>query len=534
MKPRLLALVLAASLLAGCATLQKPPRQAELPVPVPAATPAVSPAETARAELTSLIEQTQDAAARGSEADYSECELATLQALNRWSTTLDSDPAMPLLAGEVMDELDRLNEQMQPIPDELEPPPEPAPVTPEQIAQAQEKAREKQFDLPVIVNAEVTSLVDFYTGPYRDRLVAALERASHLLPGIREELRRAHMPLDLAYLPLVESAFNTRARSRARAQGLWQFIAGTGKLYGLRSDGVVEERNDPYLATKAAISHLADLKAMFGSWELALAAYNSGPGRVERAIRRSGGQTDFWAIRRYLPRETRNYVPALWAALLVAKNPTDYGLPVFPEQQACVGRIEVYGPLDIDVLAEAASLDADHLAEINPALVRRVTPMKGSYLLAVPCGAEEKTKTALASIPPDKRIRRLFHTIVRGDTLGAIARRYGVSVATIESANQIRNHRALRIGQTLVIPRYPTAPATTTAASRSSRKASSTKVAKVRTQPSKQAERQRYVVRRGDTLAAIARRFGTSVEKLQRRNRLGGTTIRPGDVLLMP
>jgi membrane-bound lytic murein transglycosylase D len=285
----------------------------------------------------------------------------------------------------------------------------------------------------------------------------------------------------------------------------------------------VDERNDPYLATGAAVQHLSDLYREFGSWELALAAYNSGAGRVERAMRRANGNNDFWTIRRFLRRETRNYVPALWAVVVATKNPEAYGLPRFPDDPTCLARVKVVGALDLDVLAERGNLDGDQLAELNPALTRKLTPAVGSYQLAVPCGRETQVAEAIAAIPPADRVRRFLHVVRSGDTLGAIARRYGSTVDTIMPANDIRNVRALRIGQTLVVPRGTGAVSTRVGGGR---RPAGEKVAAAES-------RERYVVRRGDTLFAIARRFGTSTEELQRRNRLPDTTIRPGDVLYL-
>lgn len=530
MRRLLVPAVLFAALTAGCTSVT-PTRSgaraaADLPAPVPA-----TPQETsqqARDLVDPLLEAAADAVEIGAGDEFEDCEVAVFAALAEFSRHGADDPELAAYTADVFDELDSLSAQLQPGPGELEPPPEPEPVPAERIAEAQARAQRETFDLPVVVNAEVTSLIDFYTGPYRDRFVEAMQRASKLLPFIRDELKKAGLPADLAYLPYVESAFKTRARSRAKAQGLWQFMAGTARLYDLRSDTVVDERNDPYLATRAAIAHLADLHRMFGDWELALAAYNSGAGRVQRALKRGKGATDFWSLRRHLPRETRNYVPGLWALLVVAKNPTAYGLPAVQESTECRATVPVDGALDLEVLAEKAEVDRERLTELNPALLRGITPVKGSYDLAVPCGTEQRVTTALAAIPPDQRVRKIFHTVKRGDTLGAIARRYGTSVDTIAAANNIRNPRALRIGQTLVIPRYPgrgrSAPVRTASAAPAQSRGGGQPLATP----------DRYVVRRGDTLYDIARRYGVSLDELKRRNNLSGSLIKPGDVLVMP
>jgi len=529
-----LTVVVLAVLLAGCASAPPPAAPASA-VAAPAAPHANGTnggngddrlLDRAREEIDGLLGAAQDNLDQASLPEAEACEVAALAALGRWGEQLGDNPEFTFYAGAVLDELDVLEAQRQPVTPGLEPPPEPQPVGAERVAEAVAAAQAERFDLPVVVNPEVASLIDYYTGPRREWLTAALGRAGRWLPMIRAELGKAGLPLDLAWLPLVESAFHTQARSRARAQGMWQFMAGTARLYDLHVDGVVDERNDPYLATPAAVAHLGDLHAAFGDWELALAAYNSGAGRVQRALKRGKGATDFWSLRRHLPRETRNYVPGLWALLVVAKNPTAYGLPAVQETTECRATVPVDGALDLEVLAEKAEVDRERLAELNPALLRGITPVKGSYDLAVPCGTEQRVTTALAAIPPDQRVRKIFHTVKRGDTLGAIARRYGTSVDTISAANNIRNPRALRIGQTLVIPRYPgsgrSAPVRTAS------------TAPVRGSSDPVARPDRYVVRSGDTLYDIARRYGVSLDELKRRNGLSGSLIKPGDVLLMP
>ncbi len=475
-----------------------------------------------RTEVDAFLSAAQDAVVRGEVEEFHDCEAAIFRVLLQHPEIASEATECRAYLDDVLDELTRLAEQVEDGDVGEEPPPEPEPVPEERVAEVQEKARAAHFDLPVVINQEVTSLIDFYTGRYRERFIAALQRGGPYLPFIREELRKANMPEDLAYLPLVESAFNTRARSRAKAQGMWQFIAGTARLYGLRCDGLVDERNDPYLATRAAVRHLGDLYGTFGSWELALAAYNSGAGKVQRAVHRAKGNTDFWTVRRYLRRETRNYVPALWAVVAATKNPAAYGLPPIAEKPVCIARVPVEGALDLEVLAERGRLDGDELAELNPALTRRLTSAGGSYQLAVPCGREQQVAEVIASIPPNERVRRFLHVVRAGDTPGAIARRYGSTVDAILAANGIRNPRSLRIGQTLVVPRGPAERATPAAAR------PNPGVEKVAA-----AMPDRYIVRPGDTLYGIARRFGTSTEELQRRNGLQDTTIRPGDVLML-
>ncbi len=507
-------LPLLAAAVAGCRsatapTPVAPPATAPRPAAADSSTGAAAAADTVRDALDDLLARAARCAATGDRNGFEQAESAILLSLTdeteRTGCTDDSE----LIVAEVLDELEALAGALQPVDgiDEL-PPPEPEPVPDERVDATRNESAAARYDLPVVVNAEVTSLIDYYTGPHRDRFVATLARAGWYLPDIRRELAAAGLPEDLAFLPVVESAFNPSARSRARAQGLWQFMKGTARLYGLRCDALVDERNDPYLATSAAVAHLRDLYAHFGDWTLALAAYNSGRGRVDRAIRRAGGERDFWRIRRYLPRETRNYVPALWAVLVAVRNPEAFGLDPIEEHPACVARVEVDGALDLSVLADRGPVDGADLVELNPALTYGLTPARGSYRLAVPCGTEDAVVAAIAAIPPGQRVRRFVHEVRSGDTIGALARRYGSSSRAIMNANGIRDPRRLRIGRKLVIPRDPSGGRVVTAAANG-----------------------RYVVRRGDTLFSIARRYGLTVETLRRVNNLSGSLIRPGDVL---
>ncbi len=507
--------------------------QQTLPVANVSEKPAHQPRETAgeklRQSAEKALEGAREAAFAGDEDSFLACEAAIVKQVGDAISNAPADPDLPQVIAEVWQELDELTgivyaeEEGQETVGSAEVPEEVMPANPEQVAQAIRETQELTFDLPVKVTPEVASLIDFYTGPYRERLIAALQRAARWLPLIRSYLSQMQLPQDLAYLPLVESAFQTHARSRAKATGLWQFMAGTARLYHLRCDGLVDERLDPQRATQAALAHLADLYAAFGDWELALAAYNSGAGRVEKALKRSNGSTDFWSLRKFLPRETRNYVPAFWAALIVVKKPERFGLPSFPEQTWCREMVPVEGALDLEVLAEKAHWDLQTLRELNPALVRGITPPVGVYHVAVPCGQGEQAKTVIASIPPSQRVKRLFHTVRAGDTLAALARRYQVPLEAIIAANGIKNPRALRIGRELIIPKVGWSATLVEAAQQAN--------------PHSRAQSDRnplrYRVRPGDTLYSIAKRHGLTVEDIRHKNNLSGTVIRPGDVLYL-
>ncbi len=460
---------------------------------------------------------------------------------------------------------------------------EPPPVDVEEQQQVAEVEHEggilPESDLPLELNPTVRGFLDTLTSPgeYRSRIATGLERAGLYLPMIRARLSSAGMPEDLAYLPLIESAFSIKAYSRAHAHGMWQFIAPTARLYGLDVGSLVDERRDPIRSTEAAIAYLADLYGEFSDWELALAAYNSGAGNVRRAIRRAHS-TDFWALRRYLPRETRNYVPAFIASVIIAKQPERFGFPVPDEQDWLFEEVTVPDALDLQFLASKADLPLTVLRDLNPALRRDLTPANHETTLRLPPGTSDRVHAVLASVPRSDWAPRLLHTVHRGDSLYTIARRYGSSVSAIRQANNLRGS-LIRPGQTLLVPRFggaaysPAPSARTTvggayvvkrrdtlwdiarsfsltvdalcAANGLSRwdtihpgqrlvvpGAAATAVASK--ESATQAGDQQYRVRKGDTLYDIARKFGTSVHALRQANGLRSSRIYPGDVLHIP
>ena len=372
-------------------------------------------------------------------------------------------------------------------------------------------------DFPLILNQTVESFLEAMagSGEYHRRIDVGLGRAGTYLPMIRAELARAGLPEDLSYLPLIESAFSLKAYSRARAHGMWQFISSTGRYYGLEIGSLIDERRDPVRSTEAAVAYLSDLHAEFSDWYLALAAYNSGAGNVRRAIRRSGS-TDFWVLRRHLPRETRNYVPAFIASVIVAKNPIQYGFTEPHETPWDYDHIEVPDALDLEFLASKSGIPLDDLRELNPAIRRDLTPARGSTTLRLPSGTAADAQAVLDSNPRDKWAPRMIHTVREGDSLYVIARRYGSSVSAIRQANGLHSS-LIRPGQNLVVPRFGT----------------NTQVA--RQQPLQTGDDGSYVVQRNDTLWDIARGFRVSVDSLCAANGLGrNQVIRPGQRLKIP
>ena len=379
----------------------------------------------------------------------------------------------------------------------------------------------EKYEIPLEMNSDVERWIKYFQSTIPERFDIYLTRLGRYEDMIRRKLRLAGLPEDLIHLSLIESGMNPNAYSRSHAVGLWQFIRGTARLYDLEVSWWLDERRDPILATDAAIGFLSNLYDEFGSWYLAAAAYNGGPGRVRRGLA-STGSDDFWELAqgRALRSETRNYVPKLIAAAIIAKDPESYGFAgVQKEPPWEYETVAVPDATSFDVLAEAAGTDEEAIQRLNPQFPRRVTPPDRPVELRVPVGLGEQFAVNYADIPADERVTWLMHTITRGQTLGLLAARYGTSVQAIQAANNNLNPRRLQIGQRLVIPRSPTA-GTTVASNTTSRAAS-------------QALERPYeiVVQRGDTLWALARQHGVTTSQLMSWNGLQTSSIRPGQRL---
>lgn len=320
------------------------------------------------------------------------------------------------------------------------------------------------FEIPIQYHVRVGDFIELFTGRFRNDFEIWLSRRGRFEAMIVDELRTRDLPIELLHLPLVESGYSTSALSRASALGLWQFIAGTARIEGLEVSPWVDERRNPERATAAALQHLEKLHTLYGSWYLALAAYNAGPGRVNRALERRGIQTptdesSFWAIRDLLPRETRDYVPLFIAASVVSRYPALFGFegiePQLPDRYDVV---TIPDATDLIVIAEAAGTTEDEVRRLNPQYIRGVTPPDRSALVRLPEGLGAGFEVAYAAIPPDERIRVKEHVVRRGETLSGIAARYGTTVRIIQDANGIRRPDRLQIGQVLRIPMTRTRP----------------------------------------------------------------------------
>ena len=393
---------------------------------------------------------------------------------------------------------------------------------------SQEAVSEEANDLPIELNDAVLACIELYQGRLRDWFTAALARGGRYLPRIREIFAEEGIPQDLAYVALVESAFKPHAFSRAKAKGVWQFVSATGRRYGLEQDWWIDERSNPEKATRAAAQYLKDLHEMFGDWSLALAGYNAGEQKVLRGLARYG-VSDFWSLRqtRALKRETRNYVPMIHAAIVVAKAPEKYGFQVEPEPPLAYDSVSLDGPFDLRLISECAGASLDEVRLLNPELRRLATPARRSFEVKVPPGSGEKLSECLAAVPPEKRVRFRTHVVARGQTLSGIARRYGTRTADIAQANGISTHKRLAVGTELIIP--IDAKARPVAARPAAAGPGDTPA--VEKAAGGMNTRVRYRIKPGDTLGTIASQYGTTVRELQAWNGLRSTRIAAGATL---
>jgi membrane-bound lytic murein transglycosylase D len=375
------------------------------------------------------------------------------------------------------------------------------------------------YDIPIVMNDRVKSSIIYFQTVARDAFYKYLRRSRKYAPMMRRVLTRYGLPQDLVYLSLVESGYNPHAYSWARAMGLWQFMSSTGRLYGLHRSWWVDERKDPEKSTEAACKFLKDLYNEFGSWELAMAAYNGGPGRVRSTIKKQRTD-DFWKMR--LKRQTMDYVPLIMAATIIAKNPEKYGFyDVEYEDEVEYDEVTIDRCLELSVVADDLGCTVQELKDLNPELLRKYTPPNaGKYTLHVPKGTKTKFLAAYDDMPSPKETSWVRHRIRRGETVSTIAARYGVSQYAIIEANNLKRSARIIAGKELIVPvpldhEYGRSP-----------------------RPKNQNYTTRnsmYVVRAGDTMWDIARAFGTTVDALRGMNYIErGSRIYVGQKLKIP
>jgi peptidoglycan lytic transglycosylase D len=350
---------------------------------------------------------------------------------------------------------------------------------------------------PVVVNAPVEALIDHFVARDRERFGMWISRSGRYLPMIQRIFRERGLPEELAYTAMIESGFSPRAVSRVGAKGMWQFMEATGRRYGLVIDRWIDERLDPVKSTMAAAEYLGDLYGMFGHWFLAQAGYNAGEARVGRAIQRAR-TSDFWALTqtRHLPDETKLFVPQILAAAVITQAPTRYGFDVTLEAPLAYDEVTTRRALDFDTIASLAGVSIEEIRDLNPALLARITPPFGTYTLRLPPGAGSRFEAALQAAPPASLPTWLVHKIGRNQSLAEIARLYRVTAQRLSELNHLPGGR-LRGIRELVVPAVTPSVATAAPASGTPRE---------------------VVVRKGDTLSAIAARHRVSPQALARLN----------------
>jgi membrane-bound lytic murein transglycosylase D len=374
-------------------------------------------------------------------------------------------------------------------------------------AKAQAEIKNTRSDLPLMMTDQVAGYITYFSGHGRGVFERAFARSGRYHDMIVSTLKEEGLPQDLIYLAQAESGFHPLAVSRAGARGIWQFMASRGRGYGLHHSMWVDDRQDPEKSTRAAARHLKDLYNQFGDWYLAMAAYNSGPGTVQSAVKRTG-YADFWELyrRNVLPKETRNYVPIILAVTIMTKNPSQYGLDnVVMDRPADYDTVTINYPVDLRLVAECVNSTAPELQDLNPSLLRLTTPREGKFEMHLPAGTKDAYETAINSIPADMRLWWRYHTVHSGDTLATLARNYHTTAKSIVAANNLEGTE-LEADAKLVIPVAPGKHPLSDQATYARRIT-------------------RYKVHAGDTVETVAENFGVSPQMLRRWNGIRGNSL---------
>ena len=388
------------------------------------------------------------------------------------------------------------------------------PVDPNLKAKAEAEIKDTHSDLPLMMTDPVAGYISYFSTRGRGTLERALARSGRYDEMIRRILKEEGVPQDLIYLAQAESGFHPLALSRAGARGMWQFMASRASGYGLERDWWVDDRQDPEKSTRAAAHHLKDLYSEFGDWYLAMAAYNSGPGTVQNAVKRTG-YADYWQLykRNVLPKETRNYVPIILAVTIMAKNPGQYGLDkVVTEKPVPYDSVKIDYPVDLRLVAECVDTSASTMQDLNPSLLRLTTPKDREFELHLPVGTKDRYLTAITAIPPDMRVWWRYHKVAPGDTLSSVARAFHTTPRAIVQANNLDGDENLRAESELIIPVAPGKHPSDELASYSRRATT-------------------YKVRKGDTVETVADNFGVPPAMVRRWNHLKGDSVRGRRVL---
>lgn len=381
------------------------------------------------------------------------------------------------------------------------------PANPALTAKVEAELKTTQSDFPLVINQYVAGFISYFSNSQTGHahLLRSLERAGKYKAMISKDLREEGVPQDLIYLAVAESGFQPQAlNARSGAGGMWQFMP-TG-AYGLTRNGWFDERFDPEKSSKAYAVYMKSLYNQFGDWYLAMAAYDWGPGNVQRAVMRTG-YADFWELyrRNVLPGETKNYVPGIIAAIIMAKNPTQYGLDkMVPEPAVVSDTVTVDYAVDLRLVADVTNATLPEIVALNPSLLRMTTPRDMPFDLHIPVGTGDLFASRIKQIPEDKRDTWRFHVVHDGETLDEIATTFHTHASDIAEENGVTGSDGVDAGDELVIPIAA---------------------------PRAVAHPQTYKVRRGDTLVTVADRFGVTVEQLRRWNHLRSNAVRTGHSL---
>ena len=375
-----------------------------------------------------------------------------------------------------------------------------------------------KFSMPVpspLENERVEWALAYLSVERKEVIEEGLSQATRYMPMIEAIFDEVGIPRELSWSPLIESLFKTNAYSRAAAVGMWQFVSGTARLYGMKVGNNLDERRDPVRASRMAAIYMRDLYDEFQDWSLVLAAYNAGKGRIGRAMERTGAD-DFWTLseRRAIPRETRDHVPKIYAAMFMGSDPEYYGLEVTQLPVYVYDESVMDANTDLRLIADLVGLTFDEIRDLNPHITAWVPE---DYPVRIPVGSKRAFEAALAEVPAAELLEFMTHIVVRGDTLSGIASQYATKVSAIAEVNNLRNANRLSIDQKLIIPMgNETRP--------------------YRPQPVADfdtGERTTYRVQRGDSLYEIALNFRTNVPNLMRWNDLATNRIYPGDTLIV-
>ncbi len=392
------------------------------------------------------------------------------------------------------------------------------PVDPNLTQRLEQQTQSVTSDLPLVSNDEVAGVINFFQSHPRGQeyIRTVIQRSGLYQPIIVESLRKEGLPQDLIYLAGAESAYHPRALSHASAKGMWQFVLARAEQYGLKKDRWVDEREDPAKSTQAAARHLKDLYQMFGDWYLALAAYDSGPVTIQKAVEKTG-YADYWTLRRLgaLPKETENYVPIFLATAFVAKNPGAFGLDAQPAPPLHPDQVRVSAPTDLRLVAQLIDRPVEEIIDANPSLLRWTTPANDpQFVLSLPPDTKELYEQRIASIPAAKRVWWRAHKVEEGETLSSLARKYHVSRVALAEANQLSGDGPLAPGAHLVLPMLP---------------GKESSLARGRERGPLRLVH--YRVKPGDTLELVADRFDVTPYQIRRWNGLKSSGLSAGKPL---